>query len=50
MQQVGFSIAVADAVKEVIAVADYTTKLKGGKGAVREACELILHVLLPRNR
>jgi 3-deoxy-D-manno-octulosonate 8-phosphate phosphatase (KDO 8-P phosphatase) len=42
MQQVGFSIAVADAISEVRALADHTTKLKGGKGAVREACELIL--------
>ena len=38
----GLSIAVADAVKEVREAADFITKSKGGFGAVREACELIL--------
>ena len=38
----GLSIAVADAVKEVREAADFITKSKGGRGAVREACELIL--------
>lgn len=42
MQQVGFSIAVADAVPKVLAIADYTVKSNGGNGAVREACDLIL--------
>jgi 3-deoxy-D-manno-octulosonate 8-phosphate phosphatase (KDO 8-P phosphatase) len=41
MQQVGFSIAVANAVPEVRQAADYVTKAKGGEGAVREACDLI---------
>jgi len=40
--QVGISIAVADAVAEVRSSADFITKNKGGKGAVREVCELIL--------
>jgi YrbI family 3-deoxy-D-manno-octulosonate 8-phosphate phosphatase len=40
--QVGISIAVADACPEVRAVADLVTKNKGGDGAVREVCELIL--------
>ena len=40
--QVGFSIAVADASSELREKADFTTKKKGGKGAVREVCELIL--------
>ena len=43
MQQVGFSIAVANAVPEVRKIADYTTKNKGGDGAVREACTIILN-------
>jgi YrbI family 3-deoxy-D-manno-octulosonate 8-phosphate phosphatase len=38
----GLSIAVADAVKEVREAADFITKNKGGFGAVREVCELIL--------
>jgi len=39
---VGFSAAVADASEHVKAAADYVTHLKGGMGAVRELCELIL--------
>lgn len=42
MRYVGFSIAVANAVDEVKEHADYTTKLPGGSGAVREAIEYIL--------
>jgi YrbI family 3-deoxy-D-manno-octulosonate 8-phosphate phosphatase len=41
-KQAGFSIAVADAVKEVRDAADFITMNKGGNGAVREVCELIL--------
>ncbi len=41
---VGFSVAVADASEHVKTVADYVTRLKGGRGAVRELCELILMV------
>ena len=40
--RVGFAATVADAVPEVKEVAHYTTKRKGGKGAVREVCDLIL--------
>ena len=40
--RVGFSATVADAVSEVKEVAHYTTKRKGGRGAVREVCDLIL--------
>ena len=43
MSQVGFAVAVANASKEVIAIADYTTKADGGSGAVREICDLILN-------
>lgn len=42
MKRVGLAVAVADAVDEVKAHAHYVTDRKGGKGAVREACELIL--------
>lgn len=42
LEDAGLSVAVADAVKEVREMADYVTKKKGGNGAVREVCELIL--------
>ena len=42
LRDAGLSVAVADAVKEVREMADYVTKKKGGNGAVREVCELIL--------
>jgi len=40
--QAGSSIAVSDAAVEVRDAADFITKNRGGDGAVREACELIL--------
>jgi 3-deoxy-D-manno-octulosonate 8-phosphate phosphatase (KDO 8-P phosphatase) len=42
MRCVGFSVAVANAVDEVRAAADYITKRGGGEGAVREVIEYIL--------
>ena len=42
LRHVGFSIAVANAVAEVKAVCDYTTRAAGGAGAVREICDLVL--------
>ncbi len=42
MQQVGFSIAVANAVSTVKSSADWTTALAGGHGGLREACDFIL--------
>ncbi|MBF0228044.1 MAG: HAD-IIIA family hydrolase [Desulfamplus sp.] len=42
MRQCGFSFAVANASPEVIQIANYTTKNRGGDGAVREICEIIL--------
>jgi 3-deoxy-D-manno-octulosonate 8-phosphate phosphatase (KDO 8-P phosphatase) len=39
---VGLPIAVSDAVPEVRDAAGYVTKERGGEGAVREVCELIL--------
>ncbi len=41
-QHVGLGIAVADARLEVRKSADFITKAKGGEGAVREVCELLL--------
>jgi 3-deoxy-D-manno-octulosonate 8-phosphate phosphatase (KDO 8-P phosphatase) len=38
----GLMVAVADAVPEVLASADYVTEKCGGRGAVREICELII--------
>lgn len=42
MQQVGFSVAVANAQPNVKACADYHTQCCGGQGAVREVCNLLL--------
>ena len=42
MVRVGFAATVGDAVPEVIQAAHYVAKIKGGHGAVREVCELIL--------
>lgn len=42
MQQVGFSVAVGNAVAQVKAIADWETQLTGGCGAVRELCDFIL--------
>lgn len=43
MQLVGFSIAVANAIPIVQKYADWVTRSKGGKGAVREVCDFIMH-------
>ncbi len=43
MNQVGFSIAVNDANWFVKQNSDWICTMNGGKGAVREACELILN-------
>lgn len=42
MAQVGFSVAVADAHPLLIPKAHYVTRINGGRGAVREICDLIL--------
>lgn len=42
MRRVGFAAAPPDALPEVLAVADYVTSRSGGRGAVREVCDLIL--------
>jgi 3-deoxy-D-manno-octulosonate 8-phosphate phosphatase (KDO 8-P phosphatase) len=42
LKRVGFGVAVADACPEAAEVADYVTEHPGGRGAVREVCEVIL--------
>ncbi|MBV8042249.1 3-deoxy-manno-octulosonate-8-phosphatase KdsC [Pluralibacter sp.] len=42
MAEVGLSVAVADAHPLLIPRADYVTHIAGGKGAVREVCDLLL--------
>jgi 3-deoxy-D-manno-octulosonate 8-phosphate phosphatase (KDO 8-P phosphatase) len=42
LRRVGLAIAVGDAVPEVKKAAHYTTKALAGRGAIREAVELIL--------
>jgi YrbI family 3-deoxy-D-manno-octulosonate 8-phosphate phosphatase len=42
MQFVGQPVAVRDAVPRIRAVARYVTRHRGGEGAVREVCDLIL--------
>lgn len=42
LKRVGFAVAVPNAVEEVKAVSHYITQKMGGRGAVREICDLIL--------
>ena len=42
LRKVGLAVAVADAVQPLQEYADYITRRPGGRGAVREVCELIL--------
>ncbi|MEN6376128.1 MAG: HAD-IIIA family hydrolase [Smithella sp.] len=42
LKEAGFSAAVADALDIVKKTVDYVTKNKGGCGAVREVCEMLL--------
>lgn len=42
MKRVGLAVAVADATEETKEVADLITRSGGGRGAVREICDLIL--------
>lgn len=44
MRNAGLAIAVPDAPQLVLDYAHYTTKKAGGKGAVREVCDLIMQV------
>jgi len=42
LKKAGFSISVNGCVPQVSKIVDYITKLRGGEGAVREACDIIL--------
>jgi 3-deoxy-D-manno-octulosonate 8-phosphate phosphatase (KDO 8-P phosphatase) len=42
MRRVGFAVTVADAVEDVKPFADLVTTRNGGRGAVREVCDLLL--------
>jgi 3-deoxy-D-manno-octulosonate 8-phosphate phosphatase (KDO 8-P phosphatase) len=42
LKRSGLAVAVGDAVEDVKEIAHYTTKAPGGRGAVREAIELVL--------
>ena len=42
MKYVGLSIAVNDAHPAILELADYTTSIKGGFGAVREVCDIMM--------
>jgi 3-deoxy-D-manno-octulosonate 8-phosphate phosphatase (KDO 8-P phosphatase) len=42
LRRAGLAVAVANAVEAVKAEAHYVTRLAGGRGAVREVCDLIL--------
>jgi 3-deoxy-D-manno-octulosonate 8-phosphate phosphatase (KDO 8-P phosphatase) len=42
LQKAGLAIVVADATQSMKGYADYITQQPGGRGAVREVCELIL--------
>jgi 3-deoxy-D-manno-octulosonate 8-phosphate phosphatase (KDO 8-P phosphatase) len=42
MRQVGFSVTVADAVDDIKPYVDLVTSRPGGRGAVREVCDLLL--------
>ena len=44
LKRVGFSATAADGHDDVRSIVDYVAKMSGGRGAVREVCELILQV------
>ena len=42
LHQVGFAVTVGDCWSEISSVVDYVTDAQGGRGAVREVCEVLL--------
>lgn len=42
LERVGLAMTVSDAIDEVLETVDYVTGKKGGQGAVREICDLIV--------
>ena len=49
MQVAGLGLAPADGHPEVLAAADWVSSVPGGRGAVREICDLLLRLDRPRN-
>ena len=43
----GIAAAPPDAMPPTLAVADYVTSRKGGSGAVREVCDLLINARAP---
>jgi 3-deoxy-D-manno-octulosonate 8-phosphate phosphatase (KDO 8-P phosphatase) len=43
LRRAGFSAAPADADPRVLAVVDHVCEAPGGRGAIREVCEIVLH-------
>jgi YrbI family 3-deoxy-D-manno-octulosonate 8-phosphate phosphatase len=50
LQQAGLPIVVADAHPDVVPLATYRTEARGGRGAVREICDLFSRTLTPSSR
>ncbi len=45
MKLAGIGLTVSDAAPEILEMADWTSRNPGGKGAVREACDMILQAI-----
>jgi len=43
LRAVGLAVVVADAHPEVLGLAHYVTQVRGGRGAVREVCDLLVN-------
>ncbi len=50
LRRVGFSVAVANAVSELKREVDYITRRHGGRGAIREVCDLLLNAKKGKDR
>lgn len=50
LERVGLSVAVANAVARVREQCDFVTRRRGGSGAVREVCDLLVAAQRDRNR
>jgi 3-deoxy-D-manno-octulosonate 8-phosphate phosphatase (KDO 8-P phosphatase) len=48
LKRVGLAVTVADGLPQVKEVAHYITEKKGGEGAVRELCDLLMNTQPPR--
>ena len=44
LKAVGLAVCVADSHPEILKIARYVTKLPGGRGAIREFCDLVVEV------